>query len=325
MPMERKLCIALDPLEERHRAAIREAAEALGFAPCFLPEFSEDPAPLLADCEILYTGNPALLSSAPDSLRWFAFAYAGADSVCRNEAFLRRENCRLTCSNTYDVTLTEHTLMVLLMLLRRLPETLAAARASWRIDFPIRSIQDSRFTILGAGHIGGRIARALKALGAASVTGVSRSGKSREHAFDAVHPIGELDTVLRETEHLICVLPSTPETRGLFTAEKFALLPRGATFINVGRGDFLDQDALMDALKSGRLAGAAIDVTDPEPLPPEHPLWDCPGLILTPHIAGGLVPLARSRDDNVALFLENLRRYAADLPLQGLVDPKTGY
>ena len=323
--MERKICIALDPLEERHRAAIREAAEALGFTPCFLPEFPEAPAPLLADCEVLYTGNAALLSAAPDSLRWLAFAYAGVDSLCRDPAFLRREDCRLTCSNTYGVTLTEHTLMVLLMLLRRLPETLASARQSWQNELPIRSIQDGRFTILGAGHIGGRIAQALKALGAASVTGVSRSGKSRSSAFDAVHPIGELDAVLRATEHLICVLPSTPETRGLFTAEKFALLPQGATFINVGRGDLLDQDALMDALKSGRLAGAAIDVTTPEPLPPEHPLWDCPNLILTPHAAGGLVPLPRSRDDNAALFCENLRRYAAGQPLQGLVDPKTGY
>ena len=121
--MERKICIALDPLEERHRAAIRETAEALGLTPCFLPEHPEDPASLLADCEVLYTGNAALLSAAPDSLRWFAFAYAGVDAICRDPAFLRRENCRLTCSNTYDVTLTEHTLMVLLMLLRRLPET----------------------------------------------------------------------------------------------------------------------------------------------------------------------------------------------------------
>ncbi len=323
--MERKICIALDPLEERHRAAIRETAEALGLTPCFLPEHPEDPVSLLADCAVLYTGNAALLSAASDSLRWFAFAYAGVDAICRDPAFLRRENCRLTCSNTYDVTLTEHTLMVLLMLLRRLPETLATARRFWQIELPIRSIQDGRFTILGAGHIGGRIARALKALGAASVTGVSRSGKSREPAFDAVYPIGELDAVLRTSECLICVLPSTPETRGLFTAEKFALLPQGAIFINVGRGDFLDQDALMDALKSGHLAGAAIDVANPEPLPPEHPLWDCPNLILTPHIAGGLVPLARSRDDNAALFLENLRRYAAGQPLQGQVDPQTGY
>ena len=161
-------------------------------------------------------------------------------------------------------------------------------------------------------------------MGAAHVTGVSRSGRSRSPYFDEVRPISELDAILRETEHLICILPSTPETRGLFTAEKFALLPQGATFLNVGRGDLPDQDALMDALKSGHLAGAAIDVTDPEPLPPEHPLWTCPGLILTPHAAGGTTQ-PRSRDDNVALFCENLRRYAAGEALQGLVDRSQGY
>ena len=88
--MERKICIALDPLEERHRAAIRETAEALGLTPCFLPEHPEDPASLLADCEVLYTGNAALLSAAPDSLRWFAFASSSSSAMGRLRYFPRR-------------------------------------------------------------------------------------------------------------------------------------------------------------------------------------------------------------------------------------------
>ena len=324
--MDRKLCVCLNFLEDRHLAAIEKTARELGFNPRFFQESQrEEAVAWLQDCEVLYAGIPALLKEASPTLRWYAFAYAGVDFFSKDESLLAAGKGRLlTNSNTYDVTLSEHTIMVLLMLLRRLPETLATARQFWQIELPIRSIRDGRFTILGAGSIGGRIAQCLKGLGAAHVTGVSRSGRSRSPYFDEVRPMAELDAVLKGAEHLICVLPSTEETRGLFTAEKFALLPQGGTFINVGRGDLLDQDALMDALKSGHLAGAAIDVADPEPLPPEHPLWDCPGLILTPHIAGGLT-LPRSRDDNVALFCANLRRYAAGEPLQGLVDWHKGY
>ena len=324
--MERKLCVILNFLEDRHRAAIAEAAAEGGFVPRFFSEEQlAEAEPWLRESEVLYAGIPALLRREHPALRWYAFAYAGVDAFCKDNGLWDGKSCLLTNSNTYDVTLAEHTLLVLLMLLRRMPEYEAIARRrEWRADLPVRSVRDGRFTILGAGRIGGRIAEDLKGMGAAHVTGVSRSGRARSPYFDEVLPMAELDAVLGRTEHLICVLPSTAETRGLFTAEKFALLPRGATFINVGRGDLLDQEALMDALKSGRLSGAAIDVTVPEPLPPEHPLWDCPGLILTPHIAGGLT-LPRSRDDNVALFCENLRRYAAGEALQGLVDRSQGY
>ena len=324
--MERKICVSLDFLEEKHRDAIEKTAAETGFVPRFFSKRERDAAAAwLQESEILYTGSLTLPAKAGASLRWLAFAYAGVDPFCRPDGPLAGKDCLLTSSNTFDVTLAEHTIMVLLMLLRRMPEyEERVRRREWRAGLPIRSIRDGRFTILGAGHIGGRIAEDLKGMGAAHVTGLSRSGRSRSPYFDEVRPISELDAILRETEHLICILPSTPETRGLFTAEKFALLPQGATFLNVGRGDLPDQDALMDALTSGHLAGAAIDVTDPEPLPPEHPLWTCPGLILTPHAAGGTT-LPRSRDDNVALFCENLRRYAAGEALQGLVDRSQGY
>lgn len=324
--MGRKLCVYLNFLEPKHLDAIRSAAAETGFVPGFFTKREAEAARAwLRESEILYTASLTLSREAPPSLRWLAFAYAGVDPLCRDETFFAGRDCLLTSSNTYDVTLAEHTVMVLLMLLRRMPEYQAITRRrQWQAGLPIRSIRDGQFTILGAGRIGSRIAENLKGLGAACVTGISRSGCSQSPFFDRVLPTADLDRILPETEHLICVLPSTPETRGLFTRERFALLPRGATFLNVGRGDLLDQAALIEALASGQLSGAAIDVTDPEPLPPEHPLWDCPNLILTPHAAGGLT-LPRSRDDNVALFCANLRRYAAGAPLQGLVDRKAGY
>ena len=107
-------------------------------------------------------------------------------------------------------------------------------------------------------------------------------------------------------------------------ARRIALLPKGAFLINVGRGNALDQDALVAALRSGALGGAALDVVEPEPLPQDHDLWEAPNLILTPHVAGNMIP-GHTRDANVAMFCEDLGNYAAGRPLAHLVDRRRGY
>ena len=123
---------------------------------------------------------------------------------------------------------------------------------------------------------------------------------------------------------LIMALPGTPETVGILSRERIALLPENALVINVGRGNAVDQAALADALNGGRIAGAALDVAVPEPLPENDPLWDAKNLILTPHISGNLT-LGYTCDRNVELFCEDLANYAAGRPLAHLVDRKRGY
>jgi phosphoglycerate dehydrogenase-like enzyme len=119
-------------------------------------------------------------------------------------------------------------------------------------------------------------------------------------------------------------LPGTAETEHILNRERIALLPQNAYVINVGRGSAIDQEALMDALNHDQLAGAALDVFVPEPLPEDHPLWETKNLIVTPHISGNLT-LGYTRDINVAMFCEDLANYAAGRPLKGLVDRKLGY
>ena len=128
-----------------------------------------------------------------------------------------------------------------------------------------------------------------------------------------------LADVAREADFLILTLPLTGESRGLINAAILAALPRTAWLINVSRGALVDEDALLEALRAGRLAGAVLDVFSEEPLPPDHPLWDEPNVTITPHVSGAT---SRFRDD---LIVENVRRYLAGEPLLNVVDARRGY
>ena len=276
-------------------------------------------------CEVLYTHTPALLRAAPATLKWYCCASAGVDPYCKDPSIFANPDCLFTNSNVYGVTIAEHVVMVTLMLLRRMPEYETIVRAhGWVHELlPIRSIRDSEITIMGTGDIGTHVAERMRGMGAGRITGLSRSGRPAA-AFDQVLPISQLDEVLPKTSILVLALPSTPETVHILNRERIALLPNDACVINVGRGSAIEQPALIEALNSGRLAGAALDVMEPEPLPADDPLWDAKNLIITPHVSGNMT-LGYTCDANVESFCENLKRYAAGQPLVGLVDRTRGY
>lgn len=311
----RNICVYQEFLTEDHRARIRETAGKLGFTPHFygLDQFEEARA-CLQDCEILYAHDPELLRAAPASLRWYCCSYAGVDPYCRDPGLFANPDCLLSNTSCYGVTIAEHVVMVLLMLLRRMPEYGEVVRnRSWSNQLPIRSIRDNEFTILGLGNIGVNVAERLRGMGAA-----------REAVFDEVLPISALDEVLPRTRNLIMALPGTAETAHILNRERIALLPAGSYVVNVGRGSAIEQDALVEALNAGRLGGAALDVMDPEPLPKDHLLWSAKNLILTPHVSGNMT-LGYTCDRNVEMFCEDLENYAGGRRLNSLVDRKRGY
>lgn len=266
-------------------------------------------------CEVLFAHSPELLRTAPASLQWYCCSFAGADPYCKNDGIFANPNCLLTNSaGAYGVTISEHLLMVTIMLMRRMPEyAQVVQRRGWSNQLRVRSIRGSHFTLLGTGDIGTTFARKLRALGAASITGVNRSGRCPDEVYDRVVPISDLDTVLPDAHVLVMSLPSTPETVGILSRARLELLPRDAFVINVGRGSAIDQDALIEALNTERIAGAALDVMTPEPLPEDHPLWDAKNLVLTPHVAGNM-SLGYTCDKTVDMFCEDLARYAAGEP-----------
>ena len=258
-------------------------------------------------------------------LKWFCASFAGVDRYV-DEALYPHEGVLLTnSSGAYGVTISEHIMMVTLMLQRRMLDYAQIVRdRGWTNDLPVRSIQGSRLTLLGTGDIGTTFAQRAKALCPASVTGVNRSGRVPDPVYDRVMPMAELDRVLPETDILVMSLPSTPETVGILSRERLALLPESAILVNVGRGSAIDQDALMDALNAGRLAGAALDVMTPEPLPADHPLWTTKNLLITPHVAGNMT-LGYTCNKTVSMFCDDLENYAEGRPLKHLVDLKRGY
>lgn len=194
--------------------------------------------------------------------------------------------------------------------------TLQAERR-WE-ELPAPDTASCRIGILGLGELGGAAAAALLALGF-PVMGWSRAPKNRPgvECFDGP---SEFDAMLRRSNVLVCLLPLTPETRGVLNRRSFNLLPRGAFLLNAARGGHVVQEDLLAALESGQIAGAALDVFEPEPLPPDHPFWTHPRVVMTPHAASITVPSSAA-----AQVAENLRRVRSGRPPINLVDFRAGY
>ena len=212
----------------------------------------------------------------------------------------------------------EHALALLLGLTRRLRDTFAAQQAmEWRDSLrpEMETIDGASAAIVGTGEIGSAIAGRLRCLGA-DVTGISRSG-SAHPAFHRVLAADKAGPALAASDIVILAVPLTPETALLADSAFFSGLKRRALFVNVARGGVVDQAALIAALESGHLTGAAIDVTEPEPLPPQDPLWAAPNLLITPHVGGGAPP--RFYDRLAAYVAANCTRWRHGEPLNGTI------
>lgn len=280
----------------------------------------------IADCEILYGYYPASVLKHAEKLRWFATASAGVDPFLADAVYAHPEQVQLTNSaGSYGTTISEHMLMVMLMLLRRMPEyTALTQNREWRNIGAVRSIWGSRITIVGMGDIGTNLARRVKALGASFVCGVRRTKKPSDPAYDRVLTLADLPEAVKDADIVALCLPATQETNGVFSKEIIDGLSPKTFVLNVGRGSAIDQPALVAALNEGRIAGAALDVMTPEPLPADDPLYSAKNVILTPHISGNM-SLGYTCDLNVDMFCRNLTRYFAGEPLHHLVDRSIGY
>jgi phosphoglycerate dehydrogenase-like enzyme len=215
----------------------------------------------------------------------------------------------------------EHVMAMVLAHLRRLPELLAAQRtARWLDPFPVRELRGTVAGVLGLGDLGASSAGLLRACGA-TVLGLRRSGGPVAGVDETFAP-DLLHELLPRAEVLVLALPLTPLTRGMVGARELRLLPDGAFVVNVGRGPVLDEVALAAELRGGRLAGAALDVFAEEPLPASSPLWELPGVIVSPHCADVTV---QTEERCLALYLDQVARFRAGRPLASVVGPSRGY
>ena len=252
------------------------------------------------------------------SLKWFQCMFAGVDEYLP-QGVTPEGAVITTSSGSNALSVAENMLSTLLALYRKLPLYRDDQRAHlWHDEGAAKTITGAVILVVGAGHLGTEFAWRCKALGAARVMGVKRTIGRPLPGFDQLHTMEELDDLLPQADVVALTLPHSPETVHLMNAERIARMKDDAVLISTGRGTVLDQDALAEAMKNGKLWGAALDVTEPEPLPADSPLWDIPNLLLTPHVAGGM-RLEITRKNCIDMALANLKRYLAGQPLENQV------
>lgn len=290
--------------------------------------------------QVLYTNRVIPPPELAPELGWIQFHWAGINHARSAPILLRPGLIATTLSGAACSQVAEYILMMLLTMGRRFPEMRAAQHKSeWPLDrwqrFSPKELRGSTVGMIGYGSIGRQTARLLQGFGAKVLAAKYNVMKTQDEGYTLpgmgdpngdiplrIYPYQAIKTMVKECDFVVVTAPLTDATRGLVDAEVFQACKAGAYLVHVSRAGVVDQDALVSALKSGKLGGAALDVFQEEPLPPDNPLWKTPNLIITPHIAGNSPEYDLHAVD---LFAENLRRYLIGLPLLNLFDTKLGY
>ncbi len=257
---------------------------------------------------------------AADRLRWMHIASAGVDRLLFPE--LVDSSVVVTNSRgVFDRPIAEYVLGLILAIAKDLGTTLGLQRQrTWR-HRETRCVDGEHALVVGTGSIGRATGRLLRAAGM-TVTAVGRTARSQDPDFGAVHASEDLDELIPAADYVIVTAPLTDSTRGMLDAHAFGGMKSSAWLVNVGRGAIVVEADLLHALESGQIGGAALDVFDEEPLPPDHPLWALPNVVVSPHMSGDVVGWLRAL---VALFTENFDRWQAGEPLRNVVDKSAGF
>lgn len=295
---------------------IRAAAPDWEIVVC---ENEQAAAPHLMDAEAIATWSGAQVKSAlqGDKLRWVQFFAAGVDSLPLQE--MKQKGVWLTnASGVHAAPISETMFAMILAFVRGIDSSIADQKKHvWRQGgHRLIEIHEKTLGILGVGAIGLEAARIGKAFGM-RVLGLRRGGKPAENVDEMFAP-SRADEMLGACDYVMNVLPWTPETENFMNAARFARMKNTACYVSAGRGATTDQNALIDALKTGKIACAGLDVTTPEPLPADSPLWDMDNVILTPHMAGLTDRYFERATD---ILIENLKAYRnTGLPCKNVVD-----
>ena len=314
-----KIVVGLNLTAEQQRA-FRDAAPGCAMEFVGMGGITAENA---ADAEMVI-GNPAA-DVVPQLKKLRVLQLFSAGNEGHTAAIQAVPGARLyNASGAFGLTLAEHMIGTLIMLMRKLHLYRdAQAGRGWANFGSVRSIWGSRILVLGLGDVGTMFAQRAKAMGA-HVIGMKRTPCEKPDCVDELYTIDDIDEILPTVDAVCMSLPHTSATAGVLSAARIAAMKPGAYVVNVGRGSAIDQAALADALNSEHLGGAALDVTVPEPLPADSPLWTAKNCFITPHVAGGLY-LAQTEEALIEIILNNLRAFLSGAPLQNEVDLTRGY
>jgi phosphoglycerate dehydrogenase-like enzyme len=327
--------ISTAPFSEAALGLFREAAPGAIIQSFPKADPGDIPADVLAQADVFNAFSEPPTREAAPRLRWVHVNWAGVDGVIGAPIFKTGEVILTSSAGVHAVNTGEYTLMMMLALAHRLPNAFAMMRTgTWSRDIGEGSmpleLRGATLGLIGYGWIGKEIARLAQAFGMKVIvlrnSPLPKRGDEGDEAITFI-PRDQLPVLLAQSDFVVLVVPITPETRGMIDAPALAHMKPSAFLINIGRGDVVDEAALIAALREKRIAGAALDVFHEEPLPDSSPLWRMDpstgsGVILTPHISGQ----TPNYDQRAArIFAENLRRFVAGEPLLNRVDFSRGY
>ena len=312
--------LVLMPVEARHKEKLEAAGAGCRFRYSTPEQVTKEE---IQSANVILGQPDAALLAASENLEWLQLESAGADAYIK-PGVLNEKTVLTNATGAYSKAVAEHAFALTLMLQKKLYLYRDDQRkAIWGDRGTVSSLSDCTVAVVGLGDIGQHYARLVKAMGA-YVIGVKRRTGSCPDYVDELVMTQDLDTVLPRADVILSILPGTAATRHIYTAESFDKMKDSALFINCGRGNAVASQVLYEALSQHKIAAAAVDVTEAEPLPADSPLWQLENLVITPHISGGFhLPETFERIVNIAA--ENLRAYLAGRELRNVIDFATGY
>ncbi|MBR1758773.1 MAG: D-2-hydroxyacid dehydrogenase [Lachnospiraceae bacterium] len=317
--MKRNILVVM-PADEGHKELLKSKAGEAEFV-FTTPE--EATSEMIENAHII-VGNvaPSLLSGCKN-LELVQLCSAGTDGYTA-DGVIPKGAVLCNATGAYGLAISEHMLACVLALKKKLNLYINNMSSPvWRDEGPVGGIIGSTVLIIGLGNIGTEFATRMKALGAKTI-GVVRTKREAPECVDELHTMEELPELIGRADVITSSLPGTKATYKIYNKDFFAKMKSSAIFINVGRGTAVDTDALIDALNQEVIAGAALDVTDPEPLPEDHPLWGAKNLILTPHVSGGY-HMKQTWDTIIEIAAHNIDVTVHGGELHSVIDMQTGY
>jgi phosphoglycerate dehydrogenase-like enzyme len=272
----------------------------------------------IQEAEIIIGYPPRKFLDTAKNLKWLQMIASGVDRYMRN-GILPQNTIITNARGSYGEAQSEFMFSMLIAIMKKLHIYRDnQLQSRWHNEGDVMMLRGSTALVVGLGDIGSEFSKLLKAFGV-YVIGVRRDASKPCTYADEVHSFTKLDSLIPRADIIAMVIPATPETENLMNAERISMMKRGAVLVNSGRGVTVDNEALCDAIYSGHLAGAAIDVFDPEPIPKEHRIWKIENILITPHVAG-LDYMSHNWQHTLKLIQENLQLYCDGKELRNIVD-----